>query len=427
MNLLYNFFIYFYYFLIKTASIYNSKARTWIDGRKNIFEKMFFNSHEDDKLIWFHCSSLGEFEQGRPVMERLKRENPEFKLLLTFFSPSGFKVKKNYPHADYVFYLPLDKPSNAKKFLDIWNPTMAVFIKYELWYNYINELYKRNIPLLLVSAIFRKNQHFFKFYGSWFRKQLKKITYILVQNRESQNLLLESGIKNVSLSGDTRFDRVYDISLKPERFGEIENFIQASIIFMAGSTWPKDEELLADLINKNYKGIKYIIAPHEINTHKINNFCKKIKGKSVKLSDTDKSGFPEAQVLILDRIGILSHVYQYASIAYVGGGFGKGIHNILEAAVFGMPVLFGPNYKKFTEASELIKHGGAFPISNSNELTTITYKILSDYQILKKTSSCAKEYVKQKKGATDKTISVINAIIAPKHYLKVKSNSFNMN
>ncbi len=427
MGLLYNIFIYFYYFSIKAASFFNTKARKWVEGRKQLFERMFFNSNEDDKLIWFHYSSLGEFEQGRPVMESLKRDNPGHKLLVTFFSPSGFEVSKNYAYADYMFYLPLDTSGNAKKFLDIWNPDIAVFVKYEFWYNYINELNRRNIPLILISATFRKNHYFFRFYGSWFRKQLGKITYILVQNRESLKLLSKAGIRNVSLAGDTRFDRVYDISVKPQRFEDIESFVQASIIFIAGSTWLRDEQMLTGLINKNFKGIKYIIAPHVIDKKKIDGFTKKIKGKTVKLSDTDKSGFPEAQVLIIDRIGILSHVYQYASVAYIGGGFGKGIHNVLEAAVFGMPVIFGPNYKKFNEASELVKYGGAFPAANSNELSIITYKLLSDYRILKQTSACSKEYVHAKKGATEKTVSVINAMISPQKHLKVDNDSFIMN
>ncbi len=427
MRFLYNIGIYIYYLLIKIASVFDSKALKLVKGRKNIFETMFFHCNEDDKIIWFHCASLGEFEQGRPVIERLKTNHPGYKLLITFFSPSGFEVRKNYKNADYVFYLPFDTPSNTKKFLDIWNPSIAVFIKYEFWYNYINELHSRGIPIILISAIFRKNQHFFKFYGLWFKKQLKKITYILVQNRESLNLLSKVGIRNVSLSGDTRFDRVYDISLKPERFEEIEKFVQSSIIFIAGSTWPKDEEILTDLINKNYRGIKYIIAPHEIKNDNIESFCKKIEGKTVKLSDADKTSFPEAQVLIIDYIGILSNVYQYASVAYIGGGFDKGIHNILEAAVFGMPVIFGPKYNKFAEASELVKYGGAFPVNNKSELLAITYKILSNYSILKETSACSKNYVRLKKGATEKTISIINAMISPEIKLKADNKNFIMN
>ncbi len=427
MRVFYNVFIYLYYLSIKIASLFNSKARKWIIGRRGLLESMFFHSNEDDKLIWFHCSSLGEFEQGRPVMERLKKDNPRYKLLITFFSPSGYEVRKNFSCADYVFYLPLDTPRNAKKFLDIWNPSIAVFVKYEYWFNFINELHKRDIPLVVVSAIFRKKQHFFRFYGFWFIKQLKKVTYFLVQNKESLNLLAKAGIRNVSLSGDTRFDRVYDISVDPQRFEDIERFIQASIIFVGGSTWMKDEEMLIELINKNHEGIKYIIAPHEIDSSKIDDFIKRVEGKAVKLSDDDKSEFPEAQVLVIDRIGILSHVYQYASVAYVGGGFGKGIHNVLEAAVFGMPVLFGPNYKRFSEALELVKYGGAFPVKNSYELSVITYKLLSDFRVLKHTSSCSKEYVKSKKGATEKSLSVINAMISPERQLHVDSDAFIMN
>lgn len=412
MNLLYNIIIFLHYFSIKIASVFNVKARQWIEGRKNIFERMLYYQNKDAKLIWFHCASLGEFEQGRPVMEELKRENPDIKLLVTFYSPSGFEAMKGYKNADYIFYLPLDKPSHVKRFFNIWKPSIAVFIKYEFWYNYFNEAYKRKIPLILVSATFRSNQHFFKFYGFWFRSQLKKITYILAQNDDSVDLLINSGVKNVLLSGDTRFDRVYDISLNPAKYRDIEAFIGSSRVFIVGSMWDKDGEIIAELVNRGYNdNIKYIVAPHEIDECKINDFSNKLNSKVVKLSDTDKSEYSSAKVLIIDRIGILCHVYQYATIAYIGGGFGKGIHNILEAAVFGTPVIFGPNYKKFNEAIELVKCGGAFPITNLKELLHINDKLLGNYNLLENASKCSKEYVYQNKGVAGKAVSVISSFI----------------
>ncbi len=429
MRLLYSFAIHCYQLSIKTAALFNSKAKQWVKGREKLFLKMEFEVEDgEDRYIWFHCASLGEFEQGRPVIEKMKSIYPEKKILLTFFSPSGYENKKNYDGADYIFYLPIDSPANARKFIEIWNPEIAVFVKYEFWYNYINELYKRKIPLIFISSIFRKNQHFFKFYGSWFRKHLKKVTYFFVQNKESVDYLNKIGVRNVIVSGDTRFDRVSSISANPQSFPDVESFIQGSIIFIAGSTWPVDNEVLVPLINKNHKGIKYIIVPHEIDLDKIAQLEKEIAGKTVKLSDEDKSVFPDAQVLIIDRIGMLSHLYQYASVAYIGGGFGKGVHNILEAAAFGMPIFFGPKYTKFAEARELIKYKGAFSISTKEELLEHTYAVLSNYEVLKNVSEITKEYVRLKKGATEKIITFIQAMVdSSKDLVRKMQKEINLN
>jgi 3-deoxy-D-manno-octulosonic-acid transferase len=419
MNFLYNISIYLYFLLIKISALFNKKAKQWIAGRKDIFLKMELEVSDanDEQLIWFHCASLGEFEQGRPVIEKLKNIFPEKRILVTFFSPSGYNIRKNYDVADYVFYLPLDTRMNAKRFIEIWNPAVAIFVKYEFWNNYINELNKAKIPIISISSIFRKKQRFFRSYGGWFKSQLKKITYFFVQNKESLDLLNSIGITNAIVSGDTRFDRVFEIQQNPKSFPDIEHFIQGSIVIVAGSTWQKDYELLAPLVNEKFEGIKYIIVPHEINKDAISQLQKRISGKSVRLSDNDKSGFPEAQVLIIDKIGILSNVYQYASVAYVGGGFGKGIHNILEAAVFGMPVFFGPNYKKFEEARELIKYGGAFAVSDEKEFVGLTYKVLSNYDLLKEISEVSKEYVRLKKGASDKIVTFLQALLNTSKYL----------
>jgi 3-deoxy-D-manno-octulosonic-acid transferase len=413
MSLLYNISIFSYLLLIKVSSLFNKKAKNWLEGRKDIFLRMELEVSDanDEQLIWFHCASLGEFEQGRPVIEKLKNIFPEKRILVTFFSPSGYNIRKNYDVADYVFYLPLDTKKNAKRFIEIWNPSVAIFVKYEFWNNYINELNISKIPIISISSIFRKKQRFFRSYGGWFKNQLKKITYFFLQNKESVDLLNSIGITNAIVSGDTRFDRVFEIQQNPKPFPDIENFIQGSIVIVAGSTWQKDYDLLVPLVNEKFEGIKYIIAPHEINKDAISQLQKRISGKSVRLSDTDKTGFPEAQVLIIDEIGILSNVYQYASVAYVGGGFGKGIHNILEAAVFGMPVFFGPNYKKFEEARELIKYGGAFAVNNEKEFIGLTYKVLSNYNLLKEISEVAKEYVRLKKGASDKIVTFLQALL----------------
>ena len=414
MRLLYSFSIILYSLLIRFASLFNKKAKMWLKGRKELFPRMeleLSGDDEDEQLVWFHCASLGEFEQGRPIIEKLKSIYPEKRILLTFFSPSGYEVRKNYTGADYIFYLPSDTRANAKKLLDLFKPAAVVFVKYEYWYNYIDEIYTRKIPLIVVSAIFRKNQHFFLFYGSWFRKQLKKVTYFFVQNKESAGLLNSINIRNAIVSGDTRFDRVTSIMNKPASFNDVEQFIQGSIIFIAGSTWNKDYEVLVPLINRDFNGIKYIIVPHEIKNDNINRLIKAINGKTVRLSDEDKSGFAEAQVLIIDKIGILSHLYQYASVAYIGGGFGKGIHNTLEAAVFGMPVLFGPKYKKFEEAIEMIKYETAFCVKSPEELINETYRLLSNYEVLKETSAISKEYVRLKKGATDKVLTFMQALL----------------
>ncbi len=430
MRFLYNISIYSYYFLIKVASYFSKKARLWLNGRKNIFFKMEFEVYDadDEQLIWVHCASLGEFEQGRPIIEKIKENYPEKKILLTFFSPSGYEIRKNYEKADYVFYLPVDTKKNVKRFLDIWNPTVAVFVKYEYWYNYISELGKRRIPLIFISSIFRKNQIFFKKHGFWFREQLRKATYFFVQNKESLELLNSINIRNAIISGDTRFDRVYKIMQQPVSYKDVEKFIQGSIIFIAGSSWPKDNELLIPLINQNYNGIKYIIVPHEINNDEITRLSDNIIGKVVRLSDPDKDSFPDAQVLIVDSVGILSQLYQYASIAYVGGGFGRGVHNILEAAVFGMPVLFGPNHKKFEEALELIKYGGAFCVKDKEELIKETYRILSNYNALKESSEISKEYVRLKKGATGKVFHFLQALLnTSKSLMRKMQKEINLN
>jgi len=407
--LLYNIGTQFYFFFIRIASFFNQKARFWVNGRKNLLNNIEAILPENERRIWIHCASLGEFEQGRPVIERLKSLNQGIKIVLTFFSPSGFEVRKNFKGADYIFYLPQDTKTNAKKFISLINPKYVIFVKYEFWVHYINELKSREIPLYLISANFRKGQLFFRWYGGFYRSILHKITHLFVQNENSLELLIEIGITNVTISGDTRFDRVVDIAAQTKDIPLVSLFKQNKKILIGGSTWNKDNELIVDLINsESLKDTKFIIAPHEIHEKDIEELINSIKIKSIRYSEANENNIIEAMVLIIDNIGLLSSLYRYADIAYIGGGFGKGIHNTLEAATFGMPVLFGPNYKKFREAIDLVKLGAAFPVNSSKELTDIVNDLFIDQNKLNHLSEIAKNYVNNNKGATDIIIDKIN-------------------
>jgi 3-deoxy-D-manno-octulosonic-acid transferase len=402
------------------AALFNKKARQWIEGRRDFWTKLESAIVKDDEYVWFHCASLGEFEQGRPVMDRFRKENPGIKIILTFFSPSGFEIRKNYEGADHVFYMPVDTPQNAERFVKTVRPRFAVFVKYEYWFNHMRALYEKKIPIIYVSAIFRKKQMFFRWWGSWYRKQLTNAGYFFVQDPASEHLLNSVGINHVRVSGDTRFDRVYAIRENPQRFDKVEKFVKDSVVLVAGSTWPADEKLLTSLINKNLKNIKFIVAPHEINQDSIDSFISRLNLKAMKYSAYDDRRIEETQVLIIDRIGMLSNLYQYASVAYIGGGFGAGIHNILEAATWGMPVIFGPNYQKFAEARDLVLLGGAFPISNENELLDVAGNLLSDFNALSRCSVISKKYVESKKGASDIILVYLNTLLNSGSY-NVKS------
>lgn len=400
MFLLYNLSIHLYTGFIKTASLVNQKAKKWVSGRKD-WQKHLKNAiQQEHKYIWFHASSLGEFEQGRPVIEEFRSNYPQYKIVLTFFSPSGFEVRKNYTGADYVCYLPADTSHNARKFIEIVNPAMAFFIKYEFWFNYIQVLHKKNIPIFFFSVKFRPGQHFFKWYGGWFRKMLKKISWIFVQDENSKKLLLSIGLKKCSVSGDTRFDRVLSVSSQKKAFPLIELFCRNKDIMVAGSTWPPDEDMMVHIINKFTGRFKFIIAPHEINMERISFFQKMLKATSLKFSEANEQNIKTADVLIIDSIGILLHLYQYARFAYIGGGFGKNVHNILEAATFGVPVVFGPNYHKFQEAIDLIKLEGAFPVNNYEGFEQIVSKLSIDDNFRKKCSEICRNFVVNNAGAT---------------------------
>jgi 3-deoxy-D-manno-octulosonic-acid transferase len=339
-------------------------------------------------------------------MEKYRSLKPESVILLTFFSPSGYEIRKNYPGADVICYLPIDTPASSKRFLDIVKPSTAIFVKYEFWFNYLNELKKRRIPTYLVSGIFRNKQHFFKPYGAWFRKQLNNFSHFYLQDKHSEELIHSIGYRNVTVVGDTRFDRVSEIAKDVKQFPLIESFNGSSPIIIAGSTWPQDEEQLAELELKNYK---LIIAPHEIDENHISSI-ESIFGKrkinTIRFSKVKANNIQTYQVLVIDNIGMLSSLYQYGTIAYIGGGFGKGIHNILEAATFGLPVIFGPNYHKFAEAVELANLGGAFPVNTKEDLVK-NFLLLQNADVLKTASHISKYYVESRTGATDKILSAI--------------------
>jgi len=409
MFLFYSLGLWFYKLLIFIVSPFNAKAKLWRDGRKRIWKRIQQQIVGGEKIIWIHSSSLGEFEQGRPVIEAIKAKHPQYKIFLTFFSPSGYEIRKNYALADYVFYLPSDSPANARKLIKYVAPEMAIFIKYEFWYNYLNELNKNKIPTYIISAIFRENQLFFRWYGGWYKKMLFFFDHIFVQNQTSKNLLENIGIKNITITGDTRFDRVEALVSQSKKLELIEIFKQNKPVFIAGSSWQPDEEIIVNYINSTNRDIKFIIAPHEIGESNVQRLCSQIKKQTVRYSQIEKDKLVDAQVLIIDNIGMLSAIYKYGEIAYIGGGFGTGIHNILEAATYGMPVIFGPKHQKFQEATDLVAQKGAFAIRNQNDFNKIVDSLWDNPEIVTNAGNVCRNYVVQNLGATDKIMKIIFA------------------
>jgi len=400
MRFWYNVSIWVYKAGILVAALFNSKARSWVEGRKGQFDRMKAARIDDRPVVWFHCASLGEFEQGRPVLEVFRREFPHYSVLLTFFSPSGYNIRKNYNGADYVFYLPLDTPAGVRQFMNIWKPSMAIFVKYEFWFNYLRALKKRGVPTFVISAIFRPYQYFFRGYGKWFRKQLGLVSCYFVQNQISQELLQKAGISRAIISGDTRFDRVAAIAAQAQSLARFSAFARNQQILVAGSTWPPDEELLLPLIHDESLPLKFIIVPHEIGKAHIQGLKNKITVKTQTYSEHSGSFDADTKVLIIDQVGLLSGLYKLGSIAFIGGGFGRGIHNILEAAAFGLPVFFGPTYGQFAEAKELVHLGGAFTVSNGIELKPKIESLIRNPGKFQETSLICSDYVRAKTGAT---------------------------
>ena len=404
MNFLYNLLLFKASILLPILALFNEKMKLFINGRKETFAKLD-PIHKTNKVIWFHAASLGEFEQGRPIIEELKKQYKNYKIVVTFFSPSGYEIRKNYALADIVCYLPLDTKSNVKNFIDKIHPDIAIIIKYEFWPNLLSELKKQQIKTILISGIFRKNQSFFKWYGSFMRNKLNAFNHFFVQNEISEKLLSDIGFENTTLAGDTRFDRVYDILKQDNTLGFISEFKNDTYTVVAGSTWKEDEKLLTNYIN-NHASVneKFIIAPHNIDEKQINELQKSINKNTILYSEKQLGNLSGYQVLIIDTIGLLTKIYSYADVAYVGGGLATGLHNILEPATFGIPIVFGGNkYTKFKEATDLLASGSAITVSNNEEFSSTFTSLKNNNDLRTKAGNINQKYIADNTGAT-KTI-----------------------
>jgi 3-deoxy-D-manno-octulosonic-acid transferase len=419
---LYHVFLWFYKIGIRLVAPWNVKARAWLDGRRGMFERMgaemgsgMVEARRAGRVVWMHCSSLGEFEQGRPVIEALRRAVPGTRVVLTFFSPSGYAAKKDYPGADHIFYLPLDSPGNARRFIDLVKPSLVLWVKYDYWYYFLVELKKRNIPTLLVSGVFRQDQPFFRWYGRLHRYMLECFTHLLVQTEASEVLLKRLRVtENVTVSGDTRFDRVIEIAEAGEVLPAVETFVGQLPVIVAGSTWEEDEEEMDHYAN-SHPEIRFILAPHEISEDRLAE-VERLFRHCIRYSEwvgnggagKARPGWPEPNVLLIDNIGMLSKLYRYASVAYVGGGFGDdGVHNVLEAAVYGKPVVYGPVIEKYTEAVELTESGGGIVIDSAVEAEKVFDRLLRNAHEREEMGKASREYVHSRKGATARIIQFI--------------------
>ncbi|WKK66154.1 3-deoxy-D-manno-octulosonic acid transferase [Lutimonas zeaxanthinifaciens] len=401
MSYLYNFAIFIIGIAVRIVAVFNGKMSLFVKGRKETFSTLAKGITLEDKTIWMHCASLGEFEQGRPVIESLKKSLPGYQIVLSFFSPSGYEIQKKYDGADVVVYLPLDSKANAKKFIQLVNPSIALFVKYEFWPNILKELKSHKIETILVSGIFRKDQLFFKPYGGWMRQSLKAFTHFFVQNEESRKLLNQIEFRNVVVSGDTRFDRVSNILEQNNQLKFLENFVKDRIVIVAGSTWSKDEKFLTKFMNENQKEtIRLIVAPHNIVPKEILRLKESFNCKTSLYSEGEISA--DSKVFIADTVGILTKIYSYAHIAYIGGGFDKdGVHNVLEPAVFGIPLLIGPEFEKFEEAKDLVNLGGCLVAKDESGFIRTLNLLVEDGLRREKTGDITKSYIKNHIGATE--------------------------
>ena len=409
MQFLYNILIFKAIVFFKIAAVFHKKINLFVKGRAQTNLKLKEAIAKNDQVIWMHCASLGEFEQGRPILEKLKKQYPNHKLVLSFFSPSGYQVRKNYQEVDVVCYLPLDSKRRVKIFLDLLHPEIAIFVKYEFWPNLLNELKNRQVKTLLVSGIFRENQIFFKWYGSFMRTSLQAISHFFVQDTASKKLLNNKKFTNVTVSGDTRFDRVFEITQQNNNLQFMSDFKNGQHVLVAGSTWKEDEDLLVNYINHQAsKNEKFVIAPHNINAKAILKLKTAIAKKTVLFSEKEKQNIAHFQVLIIDTVGLLTKIYSYANTAYVGGGYTKsGVHNVLEPATFGMPILIGPNYSKFKEAVDLVKSKACFVVNTSEKLTLYLKRFLQNKKQAQVAGNIASNYIAEQTGATLKVLNYL--------------------
>lgn len=403
MRLFYDIGIRIYWLIARVISPWNRKAKLWVHGRKGWYRELSSAFEPGDRVTWFHCASLGEFEQGRPIIEASRDRFPGSKILLTFFSPSGYEKRKNFEGADHVMYLPLDTRKNARRMLESLQLERAIFIKYEFWYHFLKELAKQNIPTYLASGNFRPEQIFFKWYGNWYKSFLKCFTHIFVQKQNSMDLLNAIGYHDVSVAGDTRFDRVHELPQSPYHHEALEEFCSGSAVLVAGSTWEKDEQMLSRAYGELPGELRWIIAPHELSASHLGSLLKRFPDSVLftKIENKLPSG---TRAIIVDTIGQLSYLYRFGTLAYIGGGFGKGIHNILEAATYGLPVIFGPAYHKFAEAVELTELGGSFPVDEEEQLLFTVRQQLQNPKLLKTTSQVAENFVRERVGATSRIL-----------------------
>lgn len=409
---LYNLAIYLYAIIVRIISPFHKKARKMIVGHKQTYKILKEKVDPNAKYIWFHAASLGEFEQGRPIIEEVKKKHPEYKILLTFFSPSGYEVRKDYLLADIVCYMPFDKRRNVRKFLRLIRPHIAIFIKYEFWYNFVNRLYKKNIPVYMVSAIFRPSQIFFRWYGKGMRKMLKYYECICVQDERSAQLLKNININNVEVCGDTRFDRVIDIKKQSKQLKIVESFSHKAFaenekVLVAGSTWPKDEDIIIPYFNIT-TDLKLIIAPHTLDEAHLKYIESNLQRPHIRYSQAIPEMMSDYDCLIIDNMGLLSSIYKYGQIAYVGGGFGAGIHNVLEAAVYNIPVVFGPNFKKFREAQQLLEQGGGYSIADYQSFRGLIDEFLQYDATLSAAGQHAGDYVQKNSGVIKKVMDILD-------------------
>ena len=404
--MIYNLAMYLLELGVKLAALFSDKPAKMVKGHRDAYDLLKSKIDHNARYIWFHAASLGEFEQGRPLIERIRKEYPQYKILQTFFSPSGYEVRKNYDGADIVCYLSIDTPSNVKKFIDLVNPCMVFFVKYEFWQNYLNALAKKGVPVYSVSSIFRPGQIFFRWYGKSYQQVLKTFAHLFVQNEESKQLLAEIGVKNTTVVGDTRFDRVLDICAAAKQLPLVQKFKGDALTFVAGSSWGPDEDIFIKYFN-THPEMKLIIAPHVVNDGHLKEIESKLQRSSIRYTQATEENVAQADCLIIDCYGLLSSIYRYGEISYIGGGFGVGIHNVLEAAVYGIPVIFGPNNKKFREAQHLLANKGGFEINGYEDFEQLMNKFLTDEAYLKQSGQAAGDYVKGNAGAMDKIMNHI--------------------